>query len=1053
MVSTHRVPNKMPNIENTLKTRIENDEAHTFVVIVPTDSARSHRQRELVGYHRNRAVANLRVYTLGSFIQRLYDQVRPAKLHISQGIQNLWLHEIANSQSDNPNSHRYDTFRPSQNISVPDSTLSLIVNTINRLRERGESTQGIMDTINRLRERSDVIADNPTTADLICIYENYEAKLKDLWIDEQGKRFYLANNFNPQFMRSAFPRVNLVVVEGFTVLSKADIEILTGVARMHSIKLWFRTDWLDGNEDLYKNITDLVSQFRTASADIDPDYERDTDQHQHFAKNLFRVGATPTSSNHNSDAPQITVLKLTDRSEEVEEIARRIQKYASKKHCSLNNICVAYYNIGLYRHRIAEIFPAYGISYSLADSAPLIKSEVVKAIFSFLSSDRTPLSDFYFSTVEPASDTRQFHPSEFQRYVADLLKKGKVIQHILNPMFGENPEVVESEVEAYRQFNRILKELCSVLMSENVASDSLRNYIEKLHRVVKHTNYRNRATTRGEAVRIVQLSELRSQEFDIVFLGDFVDGSFPENYRPDPLLPESPYRTEEEQLHDNRFMFYRVLKSFRSRLYLLIPKREREADLIPSPFLEQLKAVTSVEEIEDIIDSTQGSIPGFLSTYGNYVWTADTPANVAFPDALADMRLLINHVIEVEKSREETHKHLAYEGVLTAETLSSENRRHLEDQRQQTYSVTALETYAKCPFQYFTRSVLKLLVENDDEEDELSSLEKGKLLHKVLFTFYNNRKERGDPSIRQCDEEVFETAQQQLDAVLNAISEEQRRNRTEPPIGKNNLFWETDVETLRVALHKWLEAERTFDLPIIPRYFEVNFGQPGEPADSELSCTEPIYIGDVRMKGKIDRIDIGNSTFNVIDYKTGNSTIRMPEILSGHSLQLPIYLQIAKKLLEVRRETGFEPAAGLYHKVRLNECKVELGIGEQSLNELAFKHYNGKEWKKFSSSGQLLDNEIFNDRLLRVNGYVQQYVDSISKGNFPLITRVKTFSPPEGESEEASVVETDEYGFVDSEEHGDKPLVPRNKTQPCNYCAYKRTCRVGAISESSQSDY
>lgn len=1039
----------MPNIENTLKTRIENDEANTFVVIVPTDSARSHRQRELVGYHRNRAVSNLCVYTLGSFIQRLYDQVRPAKLPISQGVQNLWLHEIANSQSDNPDSHLYDTFRPSRNISVPDSTLSLIGDTINHLRERGESTQSITDAINRLRERSNVIADNPITADLIHIYENYEARLENHWIDEQGKRFYLANNFNPQFMRNAFPRVNLVVVEGFTALSKADAKILTHIAKMPQIEMWFRTDWLEENEDLYKNITNLVSQFRNANACIDPDYEREPDQHQHYANNLFRMDdpcVTPIA------APHIKVLEPADRSEEVAQIAHLIQKHVSEEDCKLSEICVACYNIGLYQHRIAEIFPAYEIPYSLAASTLLTKSEVVKAIFSFLSSDRTPLSDFYFSTVEPASDTRQFHPSEFQEYVEDLLKKGEVIQHILNPMFEKVPEVIESEVEAYRQFNRILKELCGVLMSEGVESDSLRNYIEKLHRMARHTNYRNKATAKGETVRIIQLSELRSREFDIVFLGDFVEGSFPENYRPDPLLPESPYRTEEEHLHDNRFMFYRVLKSFRSRLYLLIPRREREAELIPSPFLEQLKAVVDVEKIK-VADPTQGSISGFLSKYGDHVWTAGASADGKFPDEFTNMRPLIDHVIEVEKSREETHEHLAYEGVLTAETLSPESRRHLEDRRQQTYSVTALETYAKCPFQYFTRSVLKLLVEDDDEEDELSSLEKGKLLHKVLFTFYNNRKERGDPSIRQCDEEVFKTAQQQLNAVLNAISEEQRRNRTEPPIGENNLFWETDVETLRVALHKWLEAERTFDLPIIPRSFEVNFGQPGEPADSELSCTEPIYIGNVRMKGEIDRIDIGNSTFNVIDYKTGNSTIRMPEILNGRSLQLPIYLQAAEKLLKKHNKIGLEPAAGLYHKIRLDECTVELGIGKKSLNEITFEEYKNREWKKVHSrSGQLLEDEYFAQMLERVSGYVQQYVDSISKGNFPLITRVKTFSPPEEESEEVGVVETDEYGFVDSEEHGDKPLVPRNKTQPCNYCAYKRTCRVGAISESSQSD-
>ena len=71
-------------------------------------------------------------------------------------------------------------------------------------------------------------------------------------------------------------------------------------------------------------------------------------------------------------------------------------------------------------------------------------------------------------------------------------------------------------------------------------------------------------------------------------------------------------------------------------------------------------------------------------------------------------------------------------------------------------------------------------------------------------------------------------------------------------------------------------------------------------------------------------------------------------------------------------------------------------------------------------------------RLERVGGYVQQYVDSISNGKFPLITRVET--------------------FVDSKEDGDAPITPRNKTASCSYCDYKRICRVGAISETPSSD-
>ena len=1027
---------KMRDIENILKTRIENDEANTFVVIVPTDSARLKRQRELVGYHPNRAVANLRVYTLGSFIQRLYDQVNPLRQHISQGLQNLWLHEIANPQLDNPNFHRYDTFRPSQNIPVPDSTLSLIADTINRLKEYGEDTLNIGDGESQ----------NPTEDDLIRIYNDYETKLKDRWIDEQGKRLHLANakNFD-SLMVGAFPRVDLVVVEGFTALSKADIKILTQIAKVPQIEMWFRTDCVEENENLYKNIIDLVSLFSAVNANIDPNYGREPERHQHYANNLFQTDdscVTPIA------APHIKVLKPADRSEEVEEIARRIQKHVAKKHCNFNDICVACYNIGQYEKRIAEVFPTYGIPYSLLESTPLTKSEVVKAIFSRLSSRPEPLNGDYFSDVDPASHERIFHPREFQEYIDNLLKKGEVVQHILNPMFGKNQEVVEAEIEAYRQFNRIVKELCSVLVSEGVETDFLGNYIKKLHYIAKHTGYQNKVPTKGESVKIVRLSELRSQEFDTVFLCDFVEGGFPENYRPDPLLPNHPYRTEEEHLYNNRLMFYGVLKSFRERLYLLVPQRERESELIPSPFLGQLKAIADVETIE-VANPERGSVPDFLSTYGNHVWTTPTPSNQEFPDNLADMRSLIDHVIAVEKSREETHEHLAYEGILTAEMLSVQSQTRLENRRRKVYSVTELETYAKCPFQYFVDGVLRFRPEEEETEDELSSLERGSLLHEILRTFYNSRREQGYPSIGQCSEEVFEDAKRQLNEMLNTKSEEHRSLRKETPVGEGNLFWKMDIEKLRVALHKWLKAERTYGLPVIPRYFEINFGQSDELADLELDCTKPIRIGDVRMKGRIDRIDIGNGAFNVVDYKTGSSTIRMSEILNGRSLQLPIYLQITEKLLEEHGLTGLDSAAGLYHKIRLDQCKVELGIGKESLNKVAYGDYDGTGWKPVSSrSGQLLEDELFEERLARTRGYIQQYVDSISKGRFPLITRVETFTV----SEEDGFIETDEYGFVDSEEHGDKPLTPRNKTEPCSYCTYKRVCRVGVISEVSQSD-
>ena len=266
--------------------------------------------------------------------------------------------------------------------------------------------------------------------------------------------------------------------------------------------------------------------------------------------------------------------------------------------------------------RIAETFLLTVSPIHSERAPPITKSEIVKSIFSHLSSDRTRIGTVYFSDVEQASDTSQFHPNAFQEYVDKLLKKGKVVRHILNPMLGENSEIVEGEVEAYRQFQRIVTELCNVLRSESEKSYPLSEYIDKLLRIARHTNYYKRTSTKDETVKIVPLGELRSMAFDTVFLGDFVESRFPVNFRPDPILPEVPYRDEEEQLCDNRFLFYRVLKSFREQLYLLIPKREGEADLIPSPFLRQLKAIAKVETIEPE-HPTHGSVPSFLSTYGS----------------------------------------------------------------------------------------------------------------------------------------------------------------------------------------------------------------------------------------------------------------------------------------------------------------------------------------------------------------------------------------------------------------------------------------------------
>src|SRR4029078_7578832 len=63
-----------------------------------------------------------------------------------------------------------------------------------------------------------------------------------------------------------------------------------------------------------------------------------------------------------------------------------------------------------------------------------------------------------------------------------------------------------------------------------------------------------------------------------------------------------------------------------------------------------------------------------------------------------------------------------------------------------TWSVSSLDQYALCPFKYYARYVLKL-AEEWPEEEGLTPLERGRLIHEVFETFYAEWQQRGHRAV------------------------------------------------------------------------------------------------------------------------------------------------------------------------------------------------------------------------------------------------------------------------------------------------------------------
>ena len=311
--------------------------------------------------------------------------------------------------------------------------------------------------------------------------------------------------------------------------------------------------------------------------------------------------------------------------------------------------------------------------------------------------------------------------------------------------------------------------------------------------------------------------------------------------------------------------------------------------------------------------------------------------------------------------------------------LSAEAQSTLERFRQYVFSVTQLESYGRCPFQFFADKVLRLNVLPELEEG-LTPLERGGILHEILFEFYVDRRTRHLPPIFEVTERQFDEAVEELVAIA-------RRKIDELDIP--DIFWSVEKELLfgarnrRGILQGFLDAERERPLEVVPAYFEVAFGGrigPSRKTDPDLIHEQPILTGNVRLRGKVDRIEIGEKNFTIIDYKTGATVAKRKDIELGLILQLPVYLYAVERILSEKIGKQLDGVAGTYYLLR-STVKEELGLGN--------KEFFGKAFSVGKRSAQLAAN----DRELRsiidqAIVFVNDYVDRIAGGEFPVQPKI-----------------------------------------------------------------
>ncbi|HLE71944.1 MAG TPA: PD-(D/E)XK nuclease family protein, partial [Vicinamibacteria bacterium] len=356
---------------------------------------------------------------------------------------------------------------------------------------------------------------------------------------------------------------------------------------------------------------------------------------------------------------------------------------------------------------------------------------------------------------------------------------------------------------------------------------------EKLRRAIEQHTFAVRSSETG--VQIVDRRSAPFGGFDLVILVGLNEDEWPERserniFYPQWLLREFGFPSDRELLAAERRGFLGLLDLAAKNVVLFRHQLEDEIPAVPSPFLEDARSWASEREVTEAP-----------------LGTALADIVVTRSDALRRGLLSSEHATE---PRRPGH----VEGPLTVS---------------EPISPTAFELYLRCPFKYYSRYLLGI-EEEEEVDDELSPLERGRILHEVLQEAFAEW-DRGRSSPRAIDPESYDEALALFRRVAQQILPPEHR-----AIEMERLFGGVGEP----GAIPWLLRREMGQGPLRERLVEHAFSSALRLEEGPRG-EKPWYV---RIQGRIDRADVDSKgLLHVYDYKSG----RAPG--EAVALQVPLY--------------------------------------------------------------------------------------------------------------------------------------------------------------------
>ncbi|MBX3009148.1 MAG: exodeoxyribonuclease V subunit gamma [Melioribacteraceae bacterium] len=1004
---------KNPNPKLLLENAVKLNSLDNILLIVPTNRKARSLKKDLIEKLPNFASSKINIETLATLSSKLLAQSK-VFTEMSEAASTILIKQCADSVKLNYFSKFHNE--------LPYGTLERIKNLFTEYKYHGISPNYLKEDCHKLAGSAKL-----KSLDIISLYEEYTGKCRQLNSFEVGDVYNELLNLDDDKIRAGFEtvfeQVKTVLIEGFQTFNSPEIELLSILKKIDSLELYINIDYNKSNKKLFGHLENVIEKFDNNGFFLGEVAAKNQDSFREYLVNNFYMNKLKRKRKTNT----INIIEATDEETEIELIAQEIKQLIVYESVEPSNICVVFNLIQNYAPIIRDIFHKYKIPFNLTDRILLANTVPITAIVSTL---EILENDFYYKNVFRSLGSGFWETMNIDSHnllrVSEQLKIVTGYQNWVNSIQNEisslrfsnsnedSPEIdklekaiidiekINNVVEpfkkpnTYDEFYKLLEELIVKLkipiallkspfnQEKNIRSigkfletisevfslleiqegekkkHSFSFMLEQLRTICSWARY-NVKEKSNYGVQVTSFDEIKGFEYEYLFVPGLIDGQLPTKYSPEIFKTESFKKSAEMHQCEDRYKFFSAFMSFKKKIYISYPKTWEGRETVKSSFLNELDLIFEIDSVKPTTDILFDEEDYQIFIGSNFEKREQFNFEISNKPE-------IERSILIDKMRVgEIRTSSTYNGFLKQDNqeLDTEVNELLRSFKEKQFSVTQLETYAKCPFKFYIERVLNI-EELEEPSEDIEAIEMGRLLHEILFRFYEKIREK-EILIAGCTQPIFSKA---LKIIFSVAEEEFDKINFKSTL---SFFEKEKLMGLNgnpedSILYKFVEKEREQDPTFVPSFFEVSFGKlKSDNSDKSLINNSAVDVNGVKLRGKIDRIDINHKlkTFNIIDYKLSGTKPKAVELKNGISLQLPIYMLAAQQLLKEKLNLDYSPGDMIIYSLKYSEDSFKPIV-------VSLKEKGERESVTVSQIIEISKN------------YIADYVNLISEGVFPL---------------------------------------------------------------------